>query len=69
MGKITLNGEMDHLFTDDRDGAVEKMTAKERVPSYGSNSLYRPKRALTPEEAELVNRIGTPTPSSDGKPR
>ena len=67
MTKITLGGEMDHLFADDRDARVEKLSAKERVPSYGSNSLHPPKRALTAEEAELVNRIGMPPAPSGEK--
>lgn len=56
---ITIDGRLDHLFEDDRDERIEGMSVKDRIPSYGSNDLYRPSRALSSEEGELANRIGT----------
>ncbi|WP_041801994.1 hypothetical protein [Rhodopseudomonas palustris] len=62
MRKITVNGELDHLFSDDRDSRIEGLAEKLRVPSYGGNNLYRPSRALSEAESELINRIGTVAP-------
>lgn len=67
MNKITLDGQMDRLFVDDRDDRVEALTAKARVPSYGSNSLHAPRRALTPDEAAIADRIGAPSSAAAGR--
>jgi hypothetical protein len=65
MQKITLDGKLDHLFSDDRDARIEQLDEKARVPSYGGNNLYRPSRPLSKEESEIANQIGTVKTPSD----
>jgi hypothetical protein len=65
MQKITLDGKLDHLFSDDRDARIETLDEKVRVPSYGGNNLYKPNRPLTKEESEIANQIGTAKTPSD----
>jgi hypothetical protein len=67
MKTITRDGKFDHLFRDDRDSRIKAMTPKEQLPSYGENNLHKPKRALTSDEIEAMNRVGTLSPPSDKK--
>jgi hypothetical protein len=62
MKTITRDGKFDGLFRDDRDPRIEEMSPKQRLPSYGGNNLHRPNRALTPDEIEAVNQVGTTLP-------
>lgn len=64
MKTITRDGVLDHLFRDDRDQRIEDMELKQRLPSYGGNNLYRPNRALSSEEIEVANQIGTTLPDT-----
>jgi hypothetical protein len=63
MKTITHDGKFDHLFRDDRDSRIKAMTLKEQLPSYGENNLHKPNRALTSDEIEAINRVGTVPPS------
>jgi hypothetical protein len=67
MKTITRDGKFDHLFRDDRDPRIKAMTLKEQLPSYGENNLHKPNRALTSDEIEAINRVGTVSPPSDKK--
>jgi hypothetical protein len=60
MSKITVNGEFDHLFFDDRIAALSGLTGKDRILQYGENSLYPPIRKLTSEEMEKIENMGLP---------
>jgi hypothetical protein len=60
MSKITVNGEFDHLFFDDRIAALSGLTGKDRILQYGENSLYPPIRKLTSEEIEKIENMGLP---------
>jgi hypothetical protein len=60
MSKITVNGEFDHLFFDDRIAALSGVTGKERILQYGENSLYPPERKLNSQEIEKIEELGLP---------
>jgi hypothetical protein len=60
MSRITVNGEFDHLFFDDRISALSGVSGKDKILQYGENSLYPPIRKLTPEEIEKIENLGLP---------
>ena len=60
MGEITVNGEFDHLFFDDRIPAISQLKGGERILQYGANSLHPPSRKLTPLEIEQALNLGLP---------
>jgi hypothetical protein len=62
MNEITVNGEFDHLFFDDRIPALSGLKGSERILQYGANSLRAPVRALTEKEARIAERLGMPSP-------
>ena len=66
MKQITHQGEFDHLFIDDRDLVSEEAFAVAQIPTYGRNSLNKPKRPLNTKEAKIVDAIGLP-PKTPGR--
>jgi hypothetical protein len=60
MVEITVNGEFDHLYFDDRIAALEKFKGTKRILQYGSNSLNPPVRALTEKETRIAESLGLP---------
>lgn len=61
---LTEDRALDGLFDDDRHLPFEHAPISGRFPMYGSNSLEKPGRALTMEEADLIDDIGVPRLSS-----
>lgn len=60
MSQITVNGEFDHLFFDDRIPELSKLKGKARILQYGENSLHPPSRKLTPSEIMQAQNLGLP---------
>ena len=57
---ITVQGQYDHLFVDDRDERIASMSVTATQPRYGASHLQRPIRALSPREVEAMDAIGLP---------
>ena len=66
MKQTTHHGTLDSMFFKDRHAQLDSLPTAKRIPSYGQNSLRKPKRALTKEEADIVRSIGLP-PRPSGK--
>ena len=60
MKHITHQGEFDHLFIDDRDVFAEEEPSSAQIPTYGRNTLKKPRRPPTAKEAGIIDAIGLP---------